>query len=425
MAFSMTHNNLAEEGNTNNRPPLFNGSNYSSWKNPMKYHIISEGVEYWKIIIFGPHVPLNENGQVKTELEYDDNDWKQAYINAKAMKLIYCALTVEERNRVNSCTSAQEMWERLRITHEGTNQVRETKINMLLHDYEMFVMKEGESISTMLDRFAEIINGLGNLGKHMTDSEKVKKILRSLPKEWDSQVTAIMESKDLNHLEFNALVGSLINYEIILKSRGGRGKPQKSIAFKANTSSVDESDEELDEVEEDEELAMNDDKKKYTMERRTKSYEEKKNNEECWKCGKKGHHARECKSSSIFQKNDRYDKGKKKASLVATWSDDEEAYQSNDENNLALMARSSMTSDDEDEEQAKNDNPPSTWYIDSGCSRHMSGDKNLFAEIKPKNQGYVTFGDNNKGKINGIGKVGEDDDEAETDHGSEAKGVVP
>ena len=48
------------------------------------------------------------------------------------------------------------------------------------------------------------------------------------------------------------------------------------------------------------------------------------------------------------------------------------------------------------------------WYIDSGCSRHMSGDKSLFVEVTMKNHGYVTFGDNNKGKIIGIGKVGKE-----------------
>ncbi|KAJ8748450.1 hypothetical protein K2173_003345 [Erythroxylum novogranatense] len=258
----MTHNNLAEESNTNNRPPLFNGSNYSSWKNPMKYHIISKGVEYWKIIIFSPQAPLKEN---------------------------------------------------------------------------------------------EIINGIGNLGKHMTDSEKVKKILRSLPKEWDSQVIPIMKSKDLNHLEFNALVRSLINYEIILKSRGGRGKSQKSIALKANVSSLDESDEEIDEEEEDEELAMyarNLRKFKGLLKNRRKELRGGRNEEIKKYTMEREHHVRECKSSSFisnFQKNDKYDKGKKKASLVATWSDDEEAYQSNDENNLALMENRSLPSDDEDE----------------------------------------------------------------------------
>ena len=33
------------------------------------------------------------------------------------------------------------------------------------------------------------------------------------------------------------------------------------------------------------------------------------------------------------------------------------------------------------------------WYIDSGCSRHMIGDKSLFKSLKEKEDGYVTFGD--------------------------------
>ena len=73
------------------------------------------------------------------------------------------------------------------------------------------------------------------------------------------------------------------------------------------------------------------------------------------------------------------------------------------------MAQSSYSSDEEDNEvQVKNRVSPSMWYIDSGCSRDMSGDKSLFVEVKMKNHGYVTFGDNNKGKIIGFGKVGKE-----------------
>ena len=46
------------------------------------------------------------------------------------------------------------------------------------------------------------------------------------------------------------------------------------------------------------------------------------------------------------------------------------------------------------------------WYLDSGCSRHMTGDKNLFMELKAKSGGEVTFGDNSKGHIEGIGSIG-------------------
>nr|KYP33248.1 Retrovirus-related Pol polyprotein from transposon TNT 1-94 [Cajanus cajan] len=46
------------------------------------------------------------------------------------------------------------------------------------------------------------------------------------------------------------------------------------------------------------------------------------------------------------------------------------------------------------------------WYLDSGCSRHMTGDPSKFSSLKLKNEGFVTYGDNNKGKILGHGNIG-------------------
>ena len=45
------------------------------------------------------------------------------------------------------------------------------------------------------------------------------------------------------------------------------------------------------------------------------------------------------------------------------------------------------------------------WYLDSGCSRHMTGDKEQFFTLERKEGGLVTFGDNGKGKILGHGKI--------------------
>jgi len=47
----------------------------------------------------------------------------------------------------------------------------------------------------------------------------------------------------------------------------------------------------------------------------------------------------------------------------------------------------------------------SMWYLDSGCSRHMTGDSSKFSKISYKVSGHVTYGDNNRGKILGSGKV--------------------
>ena len=38
------------------------------------------------------------------------------------------------------------------------------------------------------------------------------------------------------------------------------------------------------------------------------------------------------------------------------------------------------------------------WYLDSGCSRHIPGDKTKFAKLELKEEGFVTYGDNNKGR---------------------------
>ena len=45
------------------------------------------------------------------------------------------------------------------------------------------------------------------------------------------------------------------------------------------------------------------------------------------------------------------------------------------------------------------------WYLDSGCSRHMTGNKGLFKTLFEGKIGTVTFGDGSKSVIRGIGTV--------------------
>jgi len=46
------------------------------------------------------------------------------------------------------------------------------------------------------------------------------------------------------------------------------------------------------------------------------------------------------------------------------------------------------------------------WYLDSGCLRHMIGDKTKFAKLELKEERFVTYGDNNKGRILRNGVIG-------------------
>lgn len=45
------------------------------------------------------------------------------------------------------------------------------------------------------------------------------------------------------------------------------------------------------------------------------------------------------------------------------------------------------------------------WYIDSGCSKHMTRDKGKFLTLKNKDKCKVTFGDNVSAKILGKGTI--------------------
>ena len=81
-----------------------------------------------------------------------------AQLNAKAINVLYCALDIGEFNRIFTCTSIKKIWNRLEVTHEGTSQVKESKISILVHKYELFKIEQNETISSVYTRFTDIIN---------------------------------------------------------------------------------------------------------------------------------------------------------------------------------------------------------------------------------------------------------------------------
>ena len=141
--------------------------------------------EAWRVIVNGPSIPtkkVRNEEVIKEESEWDANDIKMAQLNAKAMHTLFCALGANEYIRVSLCENAKEVWDKLQVTHEGTNRVKETKVGMLTHEYELFLMKSKESIFEMYNWFTTIITNLKGLGKTYANKELVKKILNSLPK---------------------------------------------------------------------------------------------------------------------------------------------------------------------------------------------------------------------------------------------------
>ncbi|RDX68054.1 hypothetical protein CR513_52994, partial [Mucuna pruriens] len=62
-------------------------------------------------------------------------------------------ISKSEYNKFCNYKTIEEMWDALRITHEGTEDVQLRKVVTLKRHYEMFMMKEGETIDEMFDHF--------------------------------------------------------------------------------------------------------------------------------------------------------------------------------------------------------------------------------------------------------------------------------
>ena len=79
-------------------------------------------------------------------------------------------------------------------------------------------------------RLKDIVNSLYNLGKPLSETRVIKKILRSLPDKFISKVTSIEKFKDLNTLFENELIGSLKTYESdVLNRFSSKGLVNKRI----------------------------------------------------------------------------------------------------------------------------------------------------------------------------------------------------
>jgi len=146
---------------------------------------------------------------IKKSEEFDGDDYRMMEKNTKAMKLLYFGLGPDEYTRISECETAKEIWDALQIAYEGTNQVKQSRIELLMRKYELFEMGDRETIMDMYTRFTHITNELKSLGKTFTTEEPVRKILRFLPRSWEAKVTAIQEAKDLKTLSLDELIGNL------------------------------------------------------------------------------------------------------------------------------------------------------------------------------------------------------------------------
>ena len=81
------------------RPPFFNGTDYTYWRNKIEMFLDNEGVNLWDIIEEGWSPPTKKNNEgneaVILRKEWSNEQSKANLRNRKAITILYCGLSRE------------------------------------------------------------------------------------------------------------------------------------------------------------------------------------------------------------------------------------------------------------------------------------------------------------------------------------------
>ncbi|GJS99582.1 zf-CCHC domain-containing protein [Tanacetum coccineum] len=306
------------EGQSMQRLPLFESDSFIYWKNRFETYVKSKDLDLWHVITNGDFQPIQQNPKTKLDevipFEKQSDDLKKKLLkNNETKMVIYNALPRKEYERIFMYNTAKEIWKTLLITHQDNKKVKDNKIDLLVQQYEQFVISEDKSIDSAFARFNTIITSLKAL------------------------------DEDLTSLSLDELIENLKVYEMtikknseIVKAKGER----KSLALKAKK---EYSNEEFV-------RQPRNDKKTFQRSRDDKNG---KGDRKCFRCGDPNHLIGECPKPPK-DKNQR-------AFVRGSWSDSGEEDDEKVKDETCLVAQAS------NEICLRVDLEPDEWIKDSGC----------------------------------------------------------
>jgi hypothetical protein len=109
---------------------------------------------------------------------------------------------------------------------------------------------------------------------------------------------------------------------------------------------------------------------------------------ECYKCNNFEHMTKYCRMKFLPKEPQHNNNSHRQEPQKTTWIRKQDQY-SNEECTISLIAKQKKHS----------------WYVDSGCSKHMTGDRDNFLTLRKERDGSVSFRNDDLAKIIGKGTV--------------------
>ncbi|KAK1396952.1 hypothetical protein POM88_006815 [Heracleum sosnowskyi] len=154
-------------------------------------------------------------------------------------------------DNVINCSTAKDIWDTIQTICEGTEQVSENKMQLLIQQYKHFHFKSGESLNDNFSRFQKLLNGLKLYGRAYQVKDSNLKFLRALPKVWKPMTVSLRNTQEYKDYTLERLYGTLKTYELEIEQDEEIEKVQKKIGSVALVASVKKVEDMKEEVAED------------------------------------------------------------------------------------------------------------------------------------------------------------------------------
>lgn len=257
--------------------------------------------------------------------------------------------------------TAKQIWDSMKLKYQGSTRVKRAQLQAIRRTFKVLQMKEGEGVDEYFARTLTIVNKMKIHGEKMDQVVIIEKILRSMTPKFDYVVCSVEESNNLGTLTIDELQSSLLVHEQRMK---GHRQSNEEQALKVTY----------------EDRASGRGRGRGTSIGRGRGRGRQEFNKalvECYKCHKLGHFQYECPS---------WEKAANYAEADAEADKEEE---------VLLMAHVELN-------DAKREG---AWFLDSGYSNHMSGNKQWFVDFDEQFRHSVKLGNNSRMPVMGRGNI--------------------